>query len=79
MTNEIWKDVCGYSVYYQVSNFGNVKSVDRHVNNRCGQYAIRKGKHLKFSPDKDGYLRVCLCVHNIKKTKAVHRLVATAF
>lgn len=27
--NEIWKDVVGYEGLYQVSNFGNVKSLDR--------------------------------------------------
>lgn len=28
---EIWKDVKNYEGYYQVSNFGNVRSVDRIV------------------------------------------------
>ena len=27
--NEIWKDVVGYEGLYQVSNLGNVKSLDR--------------------------------------------------
>ena len=27
--NEIWKDVVGYEGLYQVSNYGNVKSLDR--------------------------------------------------
>ena len=26
---EIWKDIVGYEGYYQVSNFGNVRSIDR--------------------------------------------------
>ena len=28
---EIWKDVVGYEAYYQVSNFGNIRSVDRVI------------------------------------------------
>lgn len=26
---EIWKDIVGYEGLYQISNFGNVKSVER--------------------------------------------------
>ena len=26
---EIWKDINGYEGYYQISNLGNVKSIDR--------------------------------------------------
>ena len=27
--HEIWKDVVGYESYYQISNYGNIKSKDR--------------------------------------------------
>jgi len=33
LENEIWKDVPYYEGLYQVSNFGNVKSLDRVVFN----------------------------------------------
>lgn len=29
MKSEIWKDVKGYECYYQVSNFGNIRSTSR--------------------------------------------------
>lgn len=29
MENEIWKDIKGYEGYYQISNFGRVKSLER--------------------------------------------------
>lgn len=28
---EVWKDIKGYEGYYQVSNLGRVKSLDRYV------------------------------------------------
>ena len=31
MENEIWKDIVGYEDYYQCSNLGRVKSLDRIV------------------------------------------------
>lgn len=29
---EVWKDIKGYEGLYQISNLGNVKSLDRKVN-----------------------------------------------
>lgn len=29
--NEIWKDVVGYEGYYQVSNLGNIKALERQI------------------------------------------------
>ena len=34
--NEEWKEVVGYEGLYMVSNFGNVKSIDRVVIGRDG-------------------------------------------
>ena len=31
---EIWKDIPNYEGYYQVSNLGNVRSIDRVIKNR---------------------------------------------
>lgn len=32
MENEIWKDIPGYDGYYQVSNYGRVKSLPKSYN-----------------------------------------------
>ncbi|WP_049167324.1 NUMOD4 domain-containing protein, partial [Lacticaseibacillus rhamnosus] len=50
MDKEVWKDVKGYEGYYQVSNYGRVRSVDR-VDMR-GQH--RKGKVLANSLNSGG-------------------------
>lgn len=33
---EIWKDIKGYEGLYQISSFGNVKSLDRYIINKNG-------------------------------------------
>lgn len=75
---EIWKDVVGYEGYYQVSNLGNVRSVDRVVNVRNGT-KISKGKRLKPSTNKQGYLFVPLSKENDVSLARVNRIVAQAF
>lgn len=76
---EIWKDIDGYDGLYQVSNLGNIRSLDVLVNCRgCGK-RIRKGRVLKQKIDKYGYYCVCLCENNKRKYFTVHRLVAQAF
>ena len=42
--NEIWKDILGYEKCYQVSNSGQVRSLDRFVNAPFGSKAFKKGK-----------------------------------
>ena len=76
--NEIWKPVKGYEGLYEVSNLGNVRSLDRYI--MCGkQYCFLKGKPKKPYPNSKGYLRARL--HKSKKGKNyfIHRLVAEAF
>jgi len=75
---EVWKDVVGYEGFYQVSNKGNVRSVDRSVNVLNGT-KVSKGKLLKPCTNLQGYLFVTLSKHNIVKERRVNRLVAEAF
>ena len=72
---ENWKDVKGYEGSYQVSDLGNVRSLDRVVSD--GRKI--KGRLLKPCFDSYGYLIVCLSFNNKIKTRTVHRLVAVAF
>jgi hypothetical protein len=75
---EIWKDIPRYEGYYQVSSFGNVKSLDRLVKFR-NKLFIRKGNILKLSIDRYGYSRCVLCINSTIKPSSIHVLVAMSF
>lgn len=73
---EVWKDVVGYEGFYQVSNLGNVKSLDRELVNSKGVTSFRKGKILKPQKCTNKYFFVNL---GARKPNLIHRLVALAF
>ena len=76
--NEIWKPIKGFEGLYEVSNMGNVRSVDRYV--MCGkQYCLLKGKPKKAYYTPMGYLMTDLCKNGQGTHYYVHRLVAEAF
>lgn len=80
MKEEIWKDIVGYENYYQVSNLGNVKSLERIINApQNGGTRKLKGKILSQAISKTGYCVVVLCKKNKCKMYKTHRLIAIAF
>jgi hypothetical protein len=77
---EIWKDVKNYEGVYQVSNFGNVKSLPRQwIGGLPNAPRKHNGLVLSSAKDKKGYLRVLLSKPGERHTYKVHRLVAIAF
>src|SRR5690606_28733657 len=72
---EVWKDVKGYEGFYQVSNLGRVKSLERHVPNGDNTFRVVKERYLKTNKKTNEYIKVNLS----GKSFRVHRLVATAF
>ena len=82
---EIWKDIKGYEGYYQISNFGRVKSLDRYVattGNPSGKRLI-KGKLKKpterIGKNGNGYYHINLDKNNNSKLFTIHKLVAETF
>lgn len=75
--NEIWKDVPGYEGLYEISNLGNIRSLDRMSQGKR-QFKI-KGKKLKPWKDTRGYPQIYLCKSGNKKPIAIHRLVLISF
>lgn len=67
---EIWKDIPGYEGLYQVSNFGQVKSLNYW---RKKEEKILKPKHSSL------YYVVCLCKNGASKYRTIHSLVAECF
>ena len=76
---EIWVEIKGYEKRYEVSSFGNVRSLDFSFLGKGGFEYERKGKILKYCKDKDGYKNVVLCVNQKRKTISIHRLVGLNF
>lgn len=68
MEQEIWKDIKGFEGQYQISTFGNVRSVYK-----------KSTKILVVFKTEKGYLRAKLHSKNKKHYVKVHRLVAQAF
>lgn len=80
MLNEVWSDIKDYEGYYQVSNHGRVRSVDRYViKDRTGNLAFKKSRIIAINKQNSGYLYVTLNKCNKNKNFLVHRLVAEAF
>lgn len=76
---EEWRPIEGYEGLYEVSNTGQVRSLDMYVKSRYGNYRLHKGKVLSPAKDTNGYLKVNLCYDGKDKIIRVHRLVAQAF
>lgn len=79
---EEWRDVVGYEGYYQVSNFGQVRSCDRVIEHHGYKQfwhgkLITKNKYKYTKPNL--YILVSLNRAGVSKIKGVHRLVAEAF
>ena len=79
MKEEIWRPIKGYETYYEVSNYGNVRSLDRIVVYSDGRKRLWKRRIIKPVKDKDGYLLCSLCKNGQNKTVKIHRLVAEEF
>lgn len=78
--NEIWKPIFGYEGFYEVSNLGKVKSLERKVKNPLAfsGYRIVKSRALALTIS-NGYFEVSLYKENKRKHFRVHQLVAFNF
>ena len=76
---EIWKDVENYEGFYQVSDLGRVKSLERDVFFPNGAVHHVDEKILVPTLNRGGYSFVRLHKNRKTKNEYVHRLVAMAF
>ena len=75
---EIWKPIRGYEGYYEISNLGRIKAVDRIV--KQGNHTIHRQSCIKSQYiSKKGYPAVTLCRDRKSVMKYVHKLLAEAF
>ena len=76
---EIYKDIPNYEGIYQVSNLGNVKSIERNRKGANDVLIKVKERILKARKYKSGYMMLGLSKNSKTKTRLVHQLVAEAF
>jgi hypothetical protein len=79
---EEWVDIIGYEGYYQVSNYGQVRSIDRVIKTKNGKVNSLKGRILKFKiyhHPSGGYHYLRLSKHCSETSFKVHYLVARHF
>ncbi|AER47718.1 NUMOD4 motif-containing HNH endonuclease [Mycolicibacterium goodii] len=77
---EQWRPVPGWEGHYEVSNRGQVRSVDRTVRTATGALQTRRGRVLTPFVRKHGYPVVGLYGPNKRRTQTdVHLLVLAAF
>lgn len=79
--SEQWRPVVGYGGFYEVSDRGRVRSVDRRVqSNLPGKTRFAKGQILTPNPlAKTGHLLVRLNRQGTCRDRLVHHLVLEAF
>lgn len=76
---ELWKDIENFNGLYQISNFGNVKSMPKMVIFSNGRKRHYDELILKLRKDGKGYNFVTLYKKDFNIQVRVHRLVAEAF
>ncbi|SEE26631.1 NUMOD4 motif-containing protein [Gordonia malaquae] len=76
---ESWRPIPGWENFYEVSDLGRVRSVNRTIETRPGVFANRRGRVLTPSLSPDGYAHVWLCRGNRRTFQRVSRAVATAW
>lgn len=75
---EIFKEVPEYEGLYSVSNFGNIKSLQRQVRCRGGHRTVKE-RILKPIIGSHGYYMVNLSLNGKLKAFMIHQLVAMTF
>ena len=75
---EQWKDIFGFEGYYQISDMGRVRSLDRGIYSGKGKTFV-KGRIICDFPDGFGYRKVHLNKEGRRYNFKVHRLVVHHF
>lgn len=83
---EVWRDVPGYVGYYQASNHGRVRSLDRSVVTKQKRkdgspvYRTLTGKVMPGTPvPRGGHLRTSLGRDGVQWNTSIHQVVALTF
>jgi hypothetical protein len=76
---EVWKNIQKYEGYYQISNLGRLRSVDRVIKYKNGRLNKHKGREKNVKEYKTAYRIAILSKENKQKGFKISRLVAKHF
>ena len=76
---ERWLPVVGWEGYYEVSDLGRVRSVDRVIRYRDGRTTRQKGLLLRIYTNPDGYRSIQLSRSGSLTRRSIYQLVAESF
>lgn len=76
---EEWRQAESHGVLFEVSNYGNIRTVDRHRTTKRGKQVLVKGHAIKQKINRHGYPYINIKVKKTTKSIRTHRLVAMAF
>lgn len=76
---EAWLPIPGYEGYYEASNLGRIRSVDRYTESRWGTPTFHKSQLMKCRVVSNGYQHVMLTKDGQKREPLVHRIIAEIF
>lgn len=83
MSLEIWKPVPNFEGYFEVSNQGRVRTVERKVRfvskRGCESWRVKARKIISQQLINSGYMVVHLQKDGVRHAKTVHSVVAMAF
>ncbi len=80
MARERWKDIPGWARYYQASNLGRIRSLDRVVRHPVYRSMRIKGCILKPAPcNACEHSKINLCLDGSQRSEWVHILVASTW
>lgn len=76
---EIWKNIIGYEESYQVSNLGNIRTIERIIHRLNKGNMFFKSKPIKNLLSNTGYYYFTPRKNNKKSVIRIHRIVALMF
>lgn len=76
---QIWKEIKDYEGVYEVSNFGEIRSMDHRVPCKGNTTRLVVGRVKKLCTNRNGYKITTLCKENKMFTLTLHQAVAQAF
>lgn len=79
MEKEEWKSIPHYEGFYEVSNWGRIRSVSRNIVTKKGVVQNRRGVVLKTQRGEDGFITVSLSKNGNRERIYVSDVVASVW